>query len=197
MKAYTCISYHSSMSTRSFSWLHISGMLQWVENKEESNQSAINTQTLQTRCWVLLQSSNLPVDSAVSGKIQFSLCPLVHVEGQRHTKSLLKKKKKDEWEGESALLLSYDPAISTRLLFGSEVVLRVPYFKSPPTDLRRQWWRYFTHRLKQDVDFSIEGTINDRPQERRRIKQSLPGKLHLALLAHFSRATFVIYKFTP
>lgn len=36
-------------------------MLRWVENKQESNQSAINTATLQT-CWVFVQSSNLPID---------------------------------------------------------------------------------------------------------------------------------------
>lgn len=34
------------MSTKTFSWLHIPGMLQWVENKEESNQGAINTRLL-------------------------------------------------------------------------------------------------------------------------------------------------------
>lgn len=37
------------MSTKSFSWLHIPGMLQWVENKKESNQGAINTGAF--ICW--------------------------------------------------------------------------------------------------------------------------------------------------
>lgn len=48
-KTYTCISDHSNKRTKGFSWLHIPGMLQWVENKEESNQGAINTRAF--ICW--------------------------------------------------------------------------------------------------------------------------------------------------
>lgn len=113
------------------------------------------------------------------------------MEGQKDKRALIKERKKDDRELQYSP--SYDP-ISTELLFSSEVVLRAPYFKSPPTDLRRRRPSYFTHRLKQDVDFSIEGAINNHRHERRRIEQSLPGKLHLAPLAHFSRANFVICK---
>lgn len=88
---------------------------------------------------------------------------------------------------------SYDP-ISAELLFSSEVVLGAPYFKSPPTDLRRRRPSYFTHRRKQDVDFSIGGAINNHRRQRRGVEQSLPGKLHLAPLGRFSRADFVICK---
>lgn len=74
-------------------------------------------------------------------KIQFSLCPAVHVMGKRDKKVLIKDRKEDDGGEE---LPSYDP-ISTVLLFSSEVVLRAPYFKSAPTDLRRR--RCFTRRM--------------------------------------------------
>lgn len=128
-------------------------------------------------------------------KIQFSFCLGVHTIRQRNKKALIRKERRRIEEGK----LPYSPVMTPPLapfLCAFEVVLRVPYFKSPPTDLRHRRWRYFTHRLKQDVDFWIEGAINSHRHEGRRIKQSLPGKLHLAPLAHFSRANFVIYKFS-
>lgn len=52
--------------------------------------------------------------------------------GKRDKKALIKERKEDDGGEE---LPSYDP-ISTVLLFSSEEVLRAPYFKSAPTDLR-------------------------------------------------------------
>lgn len=94
---------------------------------------------LQTR-WAFLVF--LPEgSSAVAAKIQLSLCPGVQVMGKRGKKALIKERKEGDGGQE---LPSYDP-ISTALLFSSEVVLGVPYFKSALTDLRRR--RCFTRRM--------------------------------------------------
>lgn len=77
-KSYTCISYHSNPSTKSFLWLHIPGMLQWVENKEESNQGAINTRAF-TCWWVFVGQWSLYGFISCCYKIQTSCCSRVHM----------------------------------------------------------------------------------------------------------------------
>lgn len=95
-------------------------------------------------------------------------------------------------EEKAAALLSRSANISTYLWFNSEVVLGEPYFKWPPTDLWCRRRRYFTHGLKQDVDFSIEGAVNSHRHKDHRHKESLPGKTRLAPLARFSRGDWIL-----
>lgn len=91
-------------------------------------------------------------------------------------------------ETKAAALSSCNTNISSQSVFSSKVVQRELYFTSPPTGLRQQQRRYFTLRLKLDVDFAIEGAINNHRHKDHRLKESLPGKPHFTPLAHFSRA---------
>lgn len=74
----------------------MSGMLRWVENKQESNQSAINTATLQT-CWDFVQSSNLPIDSwAVAAKSNSPFVPVSMRWDKEGKKALIRKQSRTE-----------------------------------------------------------------------------------------------------
>lgn len=127
---------------------------------------------------LLLQNPILPL----------SRCPR---DGAKRQKGTNEKRKKEVWEGKAALL-HHQHSCCPASRWSTECRI---------SSLLRQTYDIdgggISHRLKQDVDFCIKGAINSHRHEGRRIEQSLPGKLHLAPLAHFSRANFVIYKFSP
>lgn len=108
-------------------------MLRWVENKQESNQSAINTATLQT-CWVFflfvffVQSRDLTTgSSAVAAQPNSPFVPVsTRWDGETKKALIRTERRAEEVGGEAALYSSCDPPPSAQLLPGLEVVFRGP-----------------------------------------------------------------------
>ena len=174
-------------------------MPQWVENKEESNQSAINTAAFMCCwgfCWVVISlwihqllpwSPQNPCRSTVQ---------TVAAVGWRQRRG-------STWGRELWLnsKLQHSPAVTqtSALLLGSTPRWSEESLKS---SLLRQTYDVDGGGISLtgwslDVDFAIEGAVNNHRRKDRRLKESLPGKPHLAPLGHFSSADLnsVIYKF--